>query len=487
MESGEPEPEPETETEPEREPEPESMTSVEREPEPGPEPEPESMTSVEPEPEPGPEPEPMESVEPEPEPEPGPEPEPMESVEPETEPDPELEAEPTASVAPEPHEPIAAAGQSWETDLASEPEAEPETGAEPPPDVADRAGHPEVAAEAHPEPGPSLSASDATAARSSVSEVWAPSTGRSDTAANAGDEIELLWLGPQDDAADEPDREGDGSEAAASVEETPTDAADDQLTRIAEDQGWDAAEVEAMRVYLDKSTPDESAPSDAATAADEPAQARPSPDGVLRATPPSAVAWPKEDAHPSWRLPGAEELDEALAALRPTHDVPLPGLDAGAPEPDPAWRERRVVFGAARSEPQPQHAAPSPSPDVTAPVVAPSTPESAEVPEQAAEDAKADREAPPPVPLPSLFGRPRRFEPAPTDARLLRDQVGSPEPDRDEAPEPLTPRESGASTEGEAAHDESEQPDAGGEPEWLRGRRDPAARAYRRLRRIFPN
>jgi hypothetical protein len=328
-------------------------------------------------------------------------------------------------------------------------------------------------------------------------------------AGGAADEIELLWLGPQDDAAEDAERESEEPDATASVEEAPAEADDDQLTRIAEDQGWDAAEVEAMRVYLDESHPEEVAAPDASTAPDEAAEPRPPADGAGRAMTPSAVAWPKEDSHPSWRLPGADELDEALAALRPTYDVPLPGLDAGAPEPDPAWRERRVVFGSARGDAQAEPPAqaetvaqaeppaqpkppapPSSSYEATPPTMgAPAMPEATAGSDgTSADDSTADLEAPPHPPLPSLFGRPRRFAPAPTDAKLLRDRVGPQEPDRGEPPEPLTaPREAGASTEGEAIQDESEQPDAGGEPEWLRGRRDPAARAYRRLRRIFPN
>jgi hypothetical protein len=62
------------------------------------------------------------------------------------------------------------------------------------------------------------------------------------------------------------------------------------------------------------------------------------------------------------------------------------------------------------------------------------------------------------------------------------------------SPEPLAPprhaqpaEEAAASQQPEEERDETHGEEPGGEPEWLRGRRDPAARAYRRLRRIFPS
>lgn len=67
----------------------------------------------------------------------------------------------------------------------------------------------------------------------------------------------------------------------------------------------------------------------------------------------------------------------------------------------------------------------------------------------------------------AIAGLERREEPRPATGGSLAPPDARPQPDQAGVSYDLGP--------------------APGEPEWLRGRQDAAARAYRRLRRIFPN
>jgi hypothetical protein len=155
----------------------------------------------------------------------------------------------------------------------------------------------------------------------------------------------------------------------------------------------------------------------------------------------AGTAWPKEDTHPSWSLPGAQELDEALAALRPQQRADQPAGEQGP--------------GSLRSD--------------AAPPAQPTTQSG---------DASTAEEPSPRV----VFGS-RRTPSSPGMGREWAKPI---------SPEPLTPPRQPASQAEpaerlEQAREDQQTEHAGGEPEWLRGRRDPAARAYRRLRRIFPS
>jgi hypothetical protein len=279
------------------------------------------------------------------------------------------------------------------------------------------------------------------------------------------DEVELLWLGPQSDAdafAEELEISAAGwqaaaSEAASELAAAPVEEeADDQLTRIAEDQGWDPAEVEAMRIFLNDQDPSTDEPTDAGERGQASAP-----------NPVAASEWPKEDAHPSWQLPGAAELEDALAALRPP-EARAEGDEQRAEATDRGWPDRhsgRVAFrggGLAREWSKPEVAAPrvSGAPQETG-TAADKESAAGEAEET---DASAD-------------------EPQNAEAGKTQPQAGPATVDE-------TQETSAAEAVPETSREPGEhQPQQHGvpEPEWLRGRRDPAARAYRRLRRIFPS
>ena len=104
-----------------------------------------------------------------------------------------------------------------------------------------------------------------------------------------------------------------------------------------------------------------------------------------------------------------------------------------------------------------------------------------------------ERDAPPPTVLdseptpmaPSAAHRPERSLPGGDELAAAMADL-----ERREEPRPATggfaaPPDAGPQPD--QAHDRYDLGPAPGEPEWLRGRQDAAARAYRRLRRIFPN
>ncbi len=260
-----------------------------------------------------------------------------------------------------------------------------------------------------------------------------------------GEEEELMWLaGPSTDASDEwaaelelgaggwhqdravaEDPRDSGSEPRLAL---PPDDVEERLGAVAAEEGWDEDEVQAIRAYLSGVEPPRPEP--------EP-EPGPEPESPSRpwSEPHRAPMIPSE-----FDLPGAEELDEAMAAL-------------GRPAPQP-------LYEPADSAAQP--AGPGAEPD---PPTAP--PEGSAVrawsksndPEQLG-DAADQRDA---IEWPGLD---QEYRAAPS----LPDAPAAPSAGADAAAPPATPPT-------------GSEP----EPEWLRGRQDAAARAYRRLRRIFPN
>jgi hypothetical protein len=229
-EAAEPEPEPEAVAEPEPEPEPEAVVA-----EPEPEPEPEAVVA-EPEPEP-------EAVE----------------AEPEREPE-AVEAEPVIDAGV--FEPLPAPESSYE----SHPEFEPWRQVEP---------------KAAPPPAP-----DATSAPDMPPTTTATATATAVGEVDSFIEEEVMWLGAETSpspapAAPSPEPDiwpaGDRVQRVATpVVETvrpPLAMTEDELTRLALDEGWDEAEVAAIRAMI---------------------------------TPPP---------RPAVDLPGGSELDAAMAAL----------------------------------------------------------------------------------------------------------------------------------------------------------------------------
>jgi hypothetical protein len=226
---------------------------------------------------------------------------------------------------------------------------------------------------------------------------------------------------------------------------SPVSQPDDELTRIAEDQGWDSSEVDAIRSLLD--------PAPQGTTASEAPEPVPSgasayelgrtdsqaaePDvqsAEADAQPPEAeraqsipTEWPAADHSVTFTLPGGDELQQALEAL----GLPTPSRTAKAEASEP---------GATPEQPE------TPEPD--------STPERAQPHEWS------------------------KVPPAESAAAVT--------------PETALRRSLAAAADSQSAS-QAEPPKSAdgspptGEPEWLRGRRDPAARAFRRLRRIFPN
>jgi hypothetical protein len=179
---------------------------------------------------------------------------------------------------------------------------------------------------------------------------------------------------------------------------------DDRLAAVAAEEGWDEADVAAVRAYLEQVPyPARSGRHDA-------------PAPLPAAEPPGADAShiPASPGETVVRLPGADELDDAMSALA----RPAPAVDA--------------------------------APDDAAPPVVPTT--SSTTPERAWAKTQIPGDAPATPPWPArdsgVIGRPG-------SVTRLSERSSDPE-------DPMA------------------------EPEWLRGRRDAAARAYRRLRRIFP-
>lgn len=250
-------------------------------------------------------------------------------------------------------------------------------------------------------------------------------------------EVALMWLGSEFDHGDDYVAE---IEVGTAGWHRP--GGSDELTRIAADQGWDATEVEAIRNLLE---PTSEAPVDLTDApgapADEQASAEPSPaepEAEPQPEPESATAeqtsegdaaepqWPEADRTVSFSLPGGDDLQRALEAL-------------GLPSRSGAERQQTPTATAHPPKQPRQWSKISASPESS---TARSTAREQAPPQASASDSTPDAAAQP------ASERPRAWTSTDAADHLTHGPIG--------------------------------------EPEWLRGRRDPAARAFRRLRRIFP-
>ncbi|MGH2456479.1 MAG: hypothetical protein ACRDHD_09525, partial [Candidatus Limnocylindria bacterium] len=212
---------------------------------------------------------------------------------------------------------------------------------------------------------------------------------------------------------------------------------DAELAQLASDEGWDMAEVSAIRTFLGRAEPP-SAEEDPPSAEEPPAAAGPPPiaDAATTDAPAGQATAPAPEAPgflteppppPPPRAPGQsripidveEELD-ALARLDRLTQPPRAALSIGAPPTQAAeGQESEAAGGDAGSDGE--------DPDT-------------EDPDQAGQS--------PAAPVPSAIR-------APGDPR--------------DGNQGLAPRQPGQV-----------------DPVWLRGRRGPAATVYRRLRRLFP-
>ncbi|MEO8247053.1 MAG: hypothetical protein ABI622_08045 [Chloroflexota bacterium] len=267
-----------------------------------------------------------------------------------------------------------------------------------------------------------------------------------------GEEEELMWLaGPATDESDEwaaelemgaggwqqapPAPQPEPVAAEEPLIRAPVDDVEERLGAVAAEEGWDEAEVQAIRAYLSGVR----APDPEASTTQPPAATSPPPE--------RAPTIPSE-----FDLPGAEELDEAMAALgRPVgEEQPAAAAPAAAAE-QPAESPAGPISATASP------AAIEPDPTVARAWSKFNDPESV-----GEGEPRSDIEWP---------GLEQEFR---TSAAAPTVEAGptSPAPSAPQPPEVRPPTADGV-------------PEP--EPEWLRGRQDAAARAYRRLRRIFPN
>ena len=235
------------------------------------------------------------------------------------------------------------------------------------------------------------------------------------------DEAEEVLLDLGDDGADELEQGAAGWQRPAPPPLPPADPQqaqrgqwDARLTAVAAEEGWDEADVAAVRAYLAQ-VPYPLAPDASEVAIPSPMPAAPQ---DAESHPVTASDLPGAD----FALPGSAELDDALSALAvsppPTAELPpTPAMERASesapatPSTDRAW---------AKAEP----------------------------PNEPSDEASDE-------PAPSWPARDTTVVSRPGSVAGFGDRTLGPD-------DPMA------------------------EPEWLRGRRDAAARAYRRLRRIFP-
>ena len=269
----------------------------------------------------------------------------------------------------------------------------------------------------------------------------------------AGPEEELMWLGDEFRAGpvawNSPGRVSTLPRQTP-AEATVSEAEDEALARLAVERGWDDAELHAIRSLLAQpghvdlqgtdldataATPDVETPEAETRDEEAPAEAREEEAFDWERGP---SAWnPPPIARESRDLPGAVELDEAMAAFEVSawSKEAVSHVDDGpasseAADPDPATENRRV---------QPHDFAEAPGALPAEAETAPAADASGAPPQTAS--TATPRDVPPP---------------ASTLARPAPPSVIPPDPERET------------------------------DDDWLRGRRGPAASAYRRLRRLFP-
>jgi hypothetical protein len=197
---------------------------------------------------------------------------------------------------------------------------------------------------------------------------------------------------------------------------------DSELEQIAQDEGWDADEVDAIRTLLGRPT---SAPQ--AEDADERSPMEGSAAFSVESSPP-------DDVHP-------------MAEVSASADEPEPPQVASDTESDTLFEREPMA--------PPEWSIAETSPETSAETTAPET-----VAEAGSFDAAAD------VPAPQA---------AAADTSIT-------EPDA----EPAAPLSVEESIRRSIAARPAERRPAATHPDWLRSRRGPAARAYRRLRRLLP-
>jgi hypothetical protein len=198
---------------------------------------------------------------------------------------------------------------------------------------------------------------------------------------------------------------------------------DAELQQIAQDEGWDADEVDAIRTLLGRPTP--------AQASEEPDEQRP----ASGSTAFSVDSPPPDDVHP---------MEEERAQA----EEPEPPVESRY-EPSDELFDREPVPPVEWPMAEPVHPEPPTAEKTASETIAEATGSGAA--EAATPEAQvADTSAPEPEPEPAGS--------LPTEESIRRAI----------APRPADRRPSGT------------------DPEWLRRRRGPAARAYRRLRRLLP-
>ncbi|HYM52053.1 MAG TPA: hypothetical protein VEW45_01050 [Candidatus Dormibacteraeota bacterium] len=214
-----------------------------------------------------------------------------------------------------------------------------------------------------------------------------------------------MWLGDEFEAAGlEVATPGWRSEPESSVAPTRQaplhELSDSDLAQLAQDEGWDTDEVDAIRALLGRSSPQQATPSPVVETAD--------------------AQLPPDDVHP---------MDEG----EPTAREPL---ESTTTRPEPMSPTESPTAESVISE---------------APMAEPMTTEPPEA-EVRAEEAPASERSGPAGPA---IARP----PTVPVEESLRESIAA-RPPEEQASSP--------------------------EPEWLRRRRGPAAKAYRRLRRLLP-
>ncbi len=357
----------------------------------------------------------------------------------------QVEAE--AEVQPEPEAVQAEAVVPWPAAEAvpvvepeSEPEPEPEPmavsawGDEPPIEMSDEL----LLHEPRPKtPGP---AGEMPAA---AAQPGAPST--AETAESDASEEELMWLGdefrPSTSAW-----QGLGEPFGAPAAPAESSAQEAELDRLARLRGWDESELSAIRSLLDAHPDRGGAP----LPESPPAEGTPDPEAEPE---PEPERWAKGATEPPGTtvgLPGADELEQAMAALAGGRPAELPAEPASneRPDPDDVGHDGAEPAAAQPAPAQPV-AAIEPGPVAAAADDAESQDAgSREADAQAASaDSPSVADAPVPAPQPTSPDRPAYPDPR---SFVLRDTEQGPHED------------------------------------WLRGRRGAAAIAYRRLRRLFP-
>jgi hypothetical protein len=378
---------------------------------------------------------------------------------------PEVVAEPEPAVAPEAaDEPVI----STEPELASdqEPPAQPEPFVEPEPSVDSGATPDRRTNDGWPQ---------ADVVHGAHAELDSAAGEIAQASVERGVEEELMWIGEGFDVGPSPSAStvepgGVVSRPLQPASRRASVVEDQALTRMAEERGWDDQELIAIRSLLAGPAPTQPAESTPAPPEPEPSPPPPEPEPE----PPAATevedealdwergpaAWSPPSASPaSGELPGATELDEAMSRFGAR--TAFPPRQAGTP--------RSEITDQPKSEP-PRDQAPAEPPHSSAePDVAPPAGE----PSRAGSPLETPDAGPAPIPQPLTWSK---------ASAMVTPQEASQAP-----PTPILPgAPESLPTDSSQVPSASPAPPRPNDPDWLRGRRGPAATAYRRLRRLFP-